>query len=90
MMALRSTETQNITLKNLTLFWPKLRDSWSTNQIARFGKEHCCRIFNVNDAVDQILNEVLGQVVEDFSGLFGVKSMENVALKDSFCTHQVK
>ena len=36
MMALWSTETHNITLKNLALFRPKLRDSLSTNQIARF------------------------------------------------------
>ena len=36
MMALQSTETHNVTLKNLALFGPKLRDSYSTNQIARY------------------------------------------------------
>ena len=36
MMALRSTETRNITLKNLALFRPKLYHSYSTNQIERF------------------------------------------------------
>ena len=36
MIAHQSTETHNITLKNLALFRPKLRDSYSTNQIARF------------------------------------------------------
>ena len=33
MMVLQSTETYNITLKNLTLFRPKLRDSYSTIQM---------------------------------------------------------
>ena len=36
MMALRSTETHNTTLKNLTLLRPKLCDSLGTNQFARF------------------------------------------------------
>ena len=36
MMALWSIETHDITLKNLALFRPKLRDSYGTNQIARF------------------------------------------------------
>ena len=34
-MALRSIETHSITLKNLAPFRPKLRNSSSTNQIAR-------------------------------------------------------
>ena len=41
MMALQSTETHNIALKNLALFRPKLRDSYSTNQIARFVNYYC-------------------------------------------------
>ena len=41
MVALQSTETDNITLKNLALFRPKLRDSYSTNQIARFMNYYC-------------------------------------------------
>ena len=41
MMALLSTETHNITLKNLALFWTKLRDSYSTNQIARLVNYYC-------------------------------------------------
>ena len=41
MMALRSIETHNITLKNLALFRPKLRNSSSTNQIARFVNYYC-------------------------------------------------
>ena len=41
MMALQSTETHNITLKNVALFRPKLRDSYSTNQIARFVNYYC-------------------------------------------------
>ena len=41
MMALMPTETQNITLKNLALFRPKLRASYSTNQIARFVNYYC-------------------------------------------------
>ena len=36
MMALHSTETHNITLKNLALFRLKLRNSSSTNQIDPF------------------------------------------------------
>ena len=35
-MALQSRETHNITLKNMALFRPKLRNSYSTNHIARF------------------------------------------------------
>ena len=35
------TETHNITLKNLALFRPKLRDSYGTNQIARFVNYYC-------------------------------------------------
>ena len=42
MMALRSIETHNITLKKLALFKPKLRDSLSNNQIARFVNYYCC------------------------------------------------
>ena len=57
-MALQSTETHNITMKNLALFRPKLRDSYSTNQMARrddyvkdggkelFTKMHC--VVNTN------------------------------------------
>ena len=41
MMALRSTKTDNITLKNLALFRPKHCDSYSINQIARFGNYYC-------------------------------------------------
>ena len=41
MMALQSIETHNITLKNLAIFRPKLRDSYSTNQIARFVNYYC-------------------------------------------------
>ena len=41
MMSLQSTETHNITLKNLALFRPKLRDSYSTNLIARFVNYYC-------------------------------------------------
>ena len=41
MRALRSTETHNITLKNQALFRPKLRDSYSTNQIRRFVSYYC-------------------------------------------------
>ena len=41
MMALRAMETHSITLKNLALFRPKLRNSSSTNQIARFVNYYC-------------------------------------------------
>ena len=41
MMALRAIETYSITLKNLALFRPKLRNSSSTNQIARFVNYYC-------------------------------------------------
>ena len=41
MMVLQSTETHNITLKNLALFGAKPRDSYSTNQIARFVTYYC-------------------------------------------------
>ena len=37
MMALQSTETRN----NLAQFRPKLRDFYSTNQIARFVNYYC-------------------------------------------------
>ena len=52
MMALWSIETHSITMKNLALFRPKLSNFFSTNQIARFGQEQCCQIFNSNDVVD--------------------------------------
>ena len=53
MMALQAIETHSITMKNLALFRPKLRNSYRTNQIARFGREQWCRILDPNDAVDQ-------------------------------------
>ena len=40
-MALWSTENHNITLKSLALFRPKLRDSLSTNQIAKARSVNC-------------------------------------------------
>ena len=40
-MPLRSKETHSITLKNLALFRPKVRNSSSTNQIARFVDYFC-------------------------------------------------
>ena len=40
-MKLQSTETHDITLQNLALFRPKLRDSYSTNQVARFVNYYC-------------------------------------------------
>ena len=60
-MAPRSTETQSITLKNMALFRPTLRDSLSINQIVRFVREQCLRSFDSNDAVDKILNEVAAE-----------------------------
>ena len=41
LLALQSTETHNITLKNLAQFRPKLSDSYSTSQIARFVNYYC-------------------------------------------------
>ena len=41
MMGFQATETHNATLKNLALFRPKPRDSYSTNQIARFVNYVC-------------------------------------------------
>ena len=41
MMALQAIETHSITLKNLALFRPKLGNSSSTNQIARFVNYYC-------------------------------------------------
>ena len=58
MVALWPTEIHNITLENVALYRPILRHSLSTNQIARFGSEKCYRIFDSNDAVDEILNKV--------------------------------
>ena len=46
MMALWAIETYSITMKNLALFRPKLRNSSSTNQIARFVNYYCDRIFD--------------------------------------------
>ena len=66
MMELRSTETHDITLKNLTLFLPRFYNSLITNHIARFGREQCCRIFDSNDTLDQ----VAAAAVEDFNGIF--------------------
>ena len=40
-MALQAIETHSITLKNLALFRPKLRNSSSTNQIVRFVNYYC-------------------------------------------------
>ena len=40
-MALRSTKTHNVTLENLTLFRPKLCDSYNTNQVANFVNYYC-------------------------------------------------
>ena len=34
--------------------------------------------------------KLLWHVAEDTSGLFWSENMENVVLKDLFCTHQVK
>ena len=34
--------------------------------------------------------KLLWEVVVNFSGLFWSRNMENLALKDLFCTHQVK
>ena len=39
MMALRSIETHCVTLRNLALFRPKLRNSSSTNQIDDYAKD---------------------------------------------------
>ena len=44
MMALQSIETHNVTLKNLALFRPKLRNSLSTDQIAGFVNYYCYRV----------------------------------------------
>ena len=41
MMALRTIETHSITLKNLALVRPKVCNSLSTNQIARFVNYYC-------------------------------------------------
>ena len=41
MMALPSIETHGITMKNLALFRPKLRNSSSTNRIAIFVNYYC-------------------------------------------------
>ena len=49
MMALQAIETHSITLENLTLFRPKLRNSSSTNQIAYIHTctyIHTCFILN--------------------------------------------
>ena len=56
-LALLSTETHNITKKNLALFRPKLRDSYCTNQITRFVN-YCCYSVNVIEFVIR-LNEGL-------------------------------
>ena len=73
MMALLSKKTHDITLKNLTLFRPKLRNSLITNQMQDLGAN----------------NELLRQVFEDSSSMFWSSNMENVALIGIFCTHQV-
>ena len=44
----------NEVVKNQALFRPKLHDSLSTNQIAIFGREQCCRIFYSKDACPSI------------------------------------
>ena len=44
MMALHSTETRNIALKNLALFRPKLCDFYGTSQIVRFVNYYCYRV----------------------------------------------
>ena len=51
MMALQSTEIHNVTLKNLALFRLKHRDSYSTNQIARFMNYY---FYGVNVTFDSI------------------------------------
>ena len=48
MMGLPSTETENIALKNLALFRPKLCDPYDTNQIARFVNYYCYYCYGVN------------------------------------------
>ena len=57
-MALRAIETHSITLKNLALVRPKLRDSSSTNQIARFVNYYCDSV-NVIEFSIQLKNEEL-------------------------------
>ena len=61
MMVLQSTEIHNITLKNLALFRPKLRDSYSTNEIARFVNYYC---YNVNVIEFSILRKNLKHGIE--------------------------
>ena len=59
MMALRSTETHDITLKNLAIFSPKLRNSQSTNQVARFMNNYCYEV-NVIEFSIRIVNTPTG------------------------------
>ena len=54
MIALRAIETNSITLKNLALFRPKLRNSSSTNQIARFVNYYCSGINKFDRIFDSI------------------------------------
>ena len=51
MVAIQSTETHNITLKKLALFRPKLRDSYNTNQIARFLNYYCYSVNVIRDSI---------------------------------------
>ena len=48
LLALRSTETHNFTLKNLAPFWPRLRDWLSTNQIVS-GYKNPINCFGATD-----------------------------------------
>ena len=60
MMALRAIEieTHSITMKNLALFRPKLRNSSSTNQIARFVNYELplsrCKCDSIFDSIEEL------------------------------------
>ena len=55
MVAIQSTETHDITLKDMALVRLKLRDSYSINQIARFVNYYCYSV-NVIEFSIRLIN----------------------------------
>ena len=85
MMALRSTETLNIALKNLAPFRPKLRDSYSTYQIARFVNYYCCDV-NVTELSIRLKNRKHSHGIEIRSRVSNIIQLMIAETRVSFFT----
>ena len=80
-MALQSRETHNIALKYFSIPNVPIR-------LRALAKNNAVEFSIRMMKLTRLCTKLLQQVNEDFSGLFSFKNMENVALRDSFCTYQ--